>query len=166
MHRLAQLRLAAVIALGVGFAPAIVRAAGDVSVVLTAQRVAVVNGKETLSPADQASPGDVIEYRAEYKNAGANAVKQLAATLPVPNGMAYVAGTGAPQLASLDGKKFEAVPLQRRMKLADGREVLRDVPANEYRALRWTLGTLAPNGSRAVTARVRVNPISMAVNTR
>ncbi len=166
MHRLTQLRLAAAIALGVLFAPAIVRAAGDVSVVLTAQRVAVVNGRETRSPADQASPGDVIEYRAEYRNAGANAVKQLAATLPVPHGMEYVAGTGAPQLASLDGKTFAPVPLQRRVKLADGREVLRDVPANEYRALRWSLGTLAPSQTRAVTARVRVNPIAMAVNTR
>lgn len=166
MHRPTQLRLALAIAFGVLVAPAVVRAAGDVSVVLTAQRVAVVDGKEILSPAEQASPGDVIEYRAEYKNAGAAAVKQLAATLPVPNGMEYLPKTGAPELASLDGRKFEPVPLKRRVRLADGREVLRDVPANEYRWLRWTLGTLAPKQSRTVSARVRVAPLSMAMNAR
>lgn len=165
MLRPSQMRLVLAIVLGVLATPAIVRAAGDVSVVLTAQRVAVVDGKEILGPAEQASPGDVIEYRAEYRNAGASAVKQLAATLPVPNGMEYLPKTGAPQLASLDGKNFSSVPLKRRVRLADGTEVLRDVPASEYRWLRWTLGTLAPKSSRTVTARVRVAPISMAVNT-
>lgn len=165
MHRPTQLRLALAIVIGVLATPAIVRAAGDVSVVLTAQRVAVVDGKEVLSPAEQASPGDVIEYRAEYRNGGAAVVKQLAATLPVPSGMEYLPKTGAPQLASLDGKTFSSVPLKRRVRLADGREVLRDVPASEYRWLRWTIGTLAPQQSRAVTARVRVAPISMAANT-
>lgn len=165
MLRPSQMRLVLAIVLGVLATPAIVRAAGDVSVVLTAQRVAVVNGKEILGPAEQASPGDVIEYRAEYRNAGASAVKQLAATLPVPNGMEYLPKTGAPQLASLDGQNFSPLPLKRRVRLADGTEVLRDVPASEYRALRWTLGTLAPKSSRTVTARVRVAPISLAVNT-
>ena len=165
MHRPTQLRLALAVAFGVVFAPAVVHAAGDVSVVLTAQRVAVVDGKEILSPADQANPGDVIEYRAEYRNSGAGAVKQLAATLPVPNGMEYLPRTGGPELASLDGKHFEAVPLTRRVKLPDGREVVREVPANEYRWLRWSLGTLAPHQSRSVIARVRVNPLSLAVNT-
>jgi len=165
MHRPTQLRLAAAVVLGVLLAPAIVRAAGDVSVVLTAQRVAVVDGKEILGPAEQASPGDVIEYRAEYRNAGDAAVKQLAATLPVPHGMEYLPRTGAPQLASLDGKRFDAVPLKRRVRLADGREVVRDVPPSEYRWLRWSIGTLAPRQARTVTARVRVSPLAVAVNT-
>ena len=164
MLRPSQMRLVLAIVVGVLATPAIVRAAGDVSVVLTAQRVAVMDGKEILSPAEQASPGDVIEYRAEYRNSGAAAVKSLAATLPVPNGMEYLPKTGAPQLASLDGKNFSSLPLKRRVRLADGREVLRDVPASEYRWLRWTIGTLAPNQARTVTARVRVAPISMAVN--
>lgn len=164
MHSTLQRRLVAGLVLGVLLAPAIARASGDVSVVLTAQRVSVVDGKETKSPAEQARPGDVIEYRAEYKNDGAAPVKQLAATLPVPNGMEYLPRTAAPQTlhASLDGTKFEAVPLKRRVRLADGREVLRDVPASEYRFLRWSLGTLGARQTRAVAARVRVSPIQLA----
>ena len=168
MLRPTQLRLVVAVALGVLTAPAIVHAAGDVSVVLTARRVAVVDGKETLTPADQASPGDVIEYRAEYRNAGANAVKQLAATLPVPSGMEYLpqAGGVRAQLASLDGRTFEAIPLKRKVRLTNGREVVREVPLSEYRYLRWTLGTLASRQSRTVSARVRVTPLPMAAVTR
>lgn len=159
-----QRRLVAALALGVLLTPAFARASGDVSVILTARRITVVDGKETKSPAEQARPGDVIEYRAEYRNDGAAPVKQLAATLPVPNGMEYLPRTAAPQtlLASLDGAKFEPVPLKRRVRLADGREVTREVPPSEYRYLRWTLGTLGQRQSREVTARVRVSPLQMA----
>jgi uncharacterized repeat protein (TIGR01451 family) len=164
MHASLQRRLVAGLVLGVLLAPAIARASGDVSVVLTAQRVSVVDGKESKSPAEQARPGDVIEYRAEYKNGGAAPVKQLAATLPVPNGMEYLPRTAAPQTlhASLDGKTFEPVPLKRRVRLADGREVMRDVPPSEYRFLRWSLGTLGARQTRAVAARVRVSPLQIA----
>lgn len=165
MLRPTQLRLVAAVALGVLFAPAVVRASGDVSVVLTARRIAVVDGKETFTSADQASPGDVIEYRAAYTNGGTAPVRQLAATIPVPKGMQYVARTGAPQMASLDGKAFEAIPLKRRVRLADGREVVREVPATEYRWLRWSLGTLAPRQSQTVTVRVQVTPLQIAAAT-
>ena len=165
MHRPTQARLVVALALGVLLAPAITRASGDVSVVLTAQRVTALGGKEVFGPAEQAHPGDVIEYRAEYRNGGAQPVKQLAATLPVPKGMEYLPRTAAPQSlqASLDGKTFESVPLRRRVRLADGREVVREVPASEYRFLRWTLGTLPSRQAKTVTARVRVSPLSLAV---
>ena len=163
-HPSLQRRLAAAMVLGVLLAPAMARATGDVSVRLTAQRVSVVDGKETKSAAEQARPGDVIEYRAEYKNDGSAPVKQLAATLPVPNGMEYLPRTAAPQAlhASFDGKTFAPVPLKRRFRLADGREVLRDVPPSEYRYLRWSLGTLGAKQTRAVAARVRVSPLQIA----
>lgn len=163
-HPTLQRALVAAMTLGVLLTPAVVRAAGDVSVVLTARRITVVDGKETKSPAEQARPGDVIEYRAEYRNDSASPVRQLAATLPVPNGMEYLPRTAAPQtlLASLDGTKFEPVPLKRRMRLADGREVTREVPAAEYRYLRWPLGTLGQRQSREVAARVRVSPLQIA----
>lgn len=167
MRRAIQRRMIIAIAVGVLFAPAFARAAGDVSVVLTAQRVTVVNGKEAMESADQARPGDVIEYRAEYRNTGSGAVKQLDATLPVPHGMEFLPQTAAPGAlsASTDGKNFAPVPLKQRVKLADGREVTRDVPPAEYRALRWSLGTLGPSQSRTVAARVRVSPLQVAANT-
>ena len=52
------------------------------------------------------------------------------------------------------------------MKLTDGREVVRPVPATEYRWLRWNLGTLGPNAARTVSARMRVEPVAVAATTR
>jgi uncharacterized repeat protein (TIGR01451 family) len=160
--------MATVIAVGVLFAPAFARAASDLSVVLTAQRVTVVNGKEAFASAVQARPGDVIEYRAEYRNTGEHSVKQLAATLPVPRGMEYLPRTAVPSvlLASTDGKNFAPVPLLRRVKLADGREVVREVAPADYRYLRWTIGTLGTRQSRTVAARVRVSPLAVAAAIR
>jgi uncharacterized repeat protein (TIGR01451 family) len=169
MLRSSQRRVAVAIAFGaLLLAPALARAGGDVSVVLTAQRVTLVNGKEALVSAERTRPGDVIEYRAEYRNAGSRPVKELAATLPVPRGMEFLPRTAAPEpiLASLDGKTFEPVPLQRRVRLANGREVTRDVPAAEYRFLRWSLGTLGARETRTVAARVRVSPLEIAAVAR
>jgi uncharacterized repeat protein (TIGR01451 family) len=136
-------------------------ASGDVSVSLTAHRVAVSQGKEALVPAEQAKPGEVIEYRATYHNAGANVVRDLKAVLPVPAGLEYLPLSASPAVleASLDGKRFEPVPLQRRVRMPDGRVELQDVPSVEYRYLRWSLGTLDPDASLAVKARMRVSPV-------
>lgn len=151
------------------FAPALAFADGDVHVALTAQRVTLVDGKEVLVSADKARPGDVIEYAAVYRNDGRNAVSGLDATLPVPNGLEYLPKTAAPAvvLASTDGIAFAPVPLVRTSRTADGREVIREVPLSEYRALRWAVGTLAVKESRTVRARMRVAPLaSVAANAR
>jgi uncharacterized repeat protein (TIGR01451 family) len=151
------------------FAPALAFADGDVRVALVSQRVTLVNGKEVLVSAEKARPGDVIEYRAVYKNDGPTAVRELDATLPVPNGLEYLPKTAAPAvvLASTDGRTFATVPLVRKTRTADGREVVREVPLSEYRALRWSLGTLAAKEARTVRARMRVAPLaSVAVNAR
>ena len=166
MHR--SIRLALALALtGAALAASVAFAAGGVTVELTAQRVTKAQGREALAPADQAKPGDLLEYRALYRNAGTGEARGLAATLPIPRGTLYVKGSAAPQKveASLDGQTFAPVPLMRKEKAADGRTVLREVPVSEYRALRWPLGTLAAKQSRIVTARVRVEPAPVAVVT-
>ena len=135
---------------------------------LTAQRVSVTHGHETLVPAEKARPGDVLEYHAVYRNDGAKPVRELVATLPIPGGLEYLPSTAAPavMLASLDGAAFSPVPLMRKQRTADGREVLREVPSSEYRALRWSLGTLGARASRTVSARARVAPLAVATLTR
>lgn len=139
--------------------PLAAAAGQDVTVSLEAHKVTTdARGKESFVPGDQAGPGDVIEYRARYTNPGTGAVKQLVATLPVPAGAEYVSATARPAVvhASLDGRTFAPIPLKRTVRLPDGREVLREVPASEYRWLRWTIGSLAPNSSETVRARVRI----------
>jgi uncharacterized repeat protein (TIGR01451 family) len=162
MHRSIERVMAFALCVAVLAAPATAIAQGDVSVALTAHRVSTSSGgQETLVSAEQARPGEVIEYRATYRNDGSGKVRSLVATMPVPNGMEYLPRTAQPTvvLASLDGKSFAPVPLKRKVRLADGREVTRDVPASEYRWLRWPIGSLDAKSAETVRARVRVSPV-------
>ena len=145
--------------------PLAAAAGDDVTVSLEARKVtADARGKELFAPGDHARPGDVLEYRARYANPGVGAVKQLVATLPIPAGVEYLAASALPASAqaSLDGKTFAPIPLRRTVRLADGREVMREVPASEYRWLRWTFASLKGQSSEIVRARVRVSAPAVA----
>lgn len=129
--------------------------AGQVDVALHAFQVAA-GGK--LVPATEARPGDVIEYRITYRNAGREPARQVAATLPVPDGgMAYVDGSAGPGpfQASLDGTHYATPPLKREV-VRDGKRILETVPPADYRFLRWNLGDLAAGRSVTVGARMRL----------
>lgn len=168
MHRRVRFLFALAVAAAVlGTAPA-THAGSGVTVQLTANRIIKTQGREVASPADQAQPGETLEYRATYRNDGVSEAHGLAATLPIPRGTSYVPGTASPRRveASLDGRTFAPVPLTRTERTADGRNVVREVPVSEYRALRWPLGTLPKSQSRAVTARVRIQPTEVAALTR
>lgn len=136
---------------------------GQVEAKLSASKVVMqADGKESLQPAEQARPGDTLEYRAVYRNNGNNPAKNLLATLPVPQGLQFMPGQAMPHSASLDGKSYAAVPLKRQVKLADGKTEERAVPYNEYRYLQWKLGDLAPGANTAVSARMQVANVSVA----
>ncbi len=168
MHDSRNRWLTALLAIAIA-TPVASAARADVQVNLTAQRVVHdTQGHDVLVAGDQARPGELLEYRAVYRNTGSRNVQKLMATLPIPQGMEYVPSTAAPALvlASTDGRKFEPVPLQRKVRLTDGREVMRDVPAGEYRWLRWPIGTLPGRGERLVQARVRVSSLVAVSNSR
>ncbi len=166
MHRSIRSPLALACVLAAFAAPAF--AAGDVTVELTANRVTKAQGRDVLSAAEQARPGDVIQYRALYRNAGKGAARGLLATIPIPRGTHYVPGTANPKRveASLNGRTFAPVPLTRKVRTADGRTVTREVPPEEYVALRWSLGALPAQTAREVAARVRIEPAALAANAR
>lgn len=165
MHRSFRRRVAFAVLAGVLLAPAVVHADAGVTVALTAQKVTESNGHELLVAAEKAKPGEVLEYRAVYRNGGTRDVRDLVATLPLPQGVELLAKTANPPatLASLDGRTFAPVPLTRTERTADGRTVTRDVPLAEYRALRWSIGTLGAKQSCIVAARVRIAPVAVGV---
>lgn len=119
--------------------------------------VAAADGKETLAAAENAKPGDVIEYTATYRNTTAQPLRNLEATLPIPPNTEYIPGSARPATAkaTADGKEFLVPPLKRRVK-RNGVDVEEQVPLRDYRSLRWYPGVL--DGGKAVTytARVRV----------
>lgn len=140
----------------------------DVTSALVAQRVEMVDGKAVLQPAAQGKPGDVIDYSSTYRNGGTAAAAKLLATVPVPVGTTFIAGSAAPAAAqaSTDGVRFAPVPLTRVVKLASGAERTEPVPLAEYRALRWDTGTLAAGTSAVVSMRVRIDAPASDVSTR
>lgn len=131
--------------------PAVVQ---PVQIDLSAFRITTdKEGKESAVEAQQAKPGDTIEYRATYRNVSSSRIAGLKATLPIPADMSFTGAsipTGAE--ASTDGKTFAGMPL--RKKVGDK---LVDVPYSDYRALRWKVAELLPNQSVIVRARAKVN---------
>jgi uncharacterized repeat protein (TIGR01451 family) len=114
-------------------------------------------GRDSLVAAEAVKPGETIEYVATYRNTGQQPVRNLAATLPIPANTEFVSGSARPQdaQASLDGRTFAPMPLKRRV-VREGRTVEEEVPAREYRYLRWFPGELGGEKSLTFTARVRV----------
>jgi uncharacterized repeat protein (TIGR01451 family) len=136
-------------------------AQGDLHIALTAQRVVRGDdGKEKLQPADRAFPGEIVQYDALYQNKGDKLIGNVEPTLPIPNGMAYVPDSAkpAPVKASLDGKTFEPLPIKRKVTLPNGEVEEREVPATEYRALRWFVGEVESGARTTVVARARILP--------
>lgn len=130
------------------------------TVTLTAKKVQKdATGKEFFSAADKVKPGELLEYRADYANVSKASLNSVTATLPVPQGMVYVDKTANPATATatVDGVKFEAVPLKRTVKDKAGKEVTQLVPVSEYRALRWALGDIQAGKVKTVSARMNVS---------
>jgi uncharacterized repeat protein (TIGR01451 family) len=119
-------------------------------------------GKESFVPGKEIKPGETLEYRTTYLNQGKEGVTNLQAKLPIPIGMEYLPLSAKPAdvKASLDGSKYEAVPLKRKIRLPDGSEKEVEVPYHEYRYLLWEVSAL--EGQKAVTtrARVRLSPLA------
>ena len=142
-------------------AAAIPTQADDLAINLVAHRVEQkADGSESLQPATRAKPGDTIEYIAQYKNQSPGPISNLQPTLPIPLGMEYISASArpAPVAASLDGKSFSAIPIKRKIKLGDGKFQEQEVPASEYRALKWSVKELSAGKVAILSARVRLTP--------
>jgi uncharacterized repeat protein (TIGR01451 family) len=138
-------------------------AKSDLAISLIAKKVVLqADGKESLVAADRAFPGEMIQYDALYENQSAKPLTSVAPTLPIPVGMVFVpeSASPAPSEASLDGRKFEPLPILRKVRTPSGEEMKVEVAATEYRALRWKAGDLAPGAKTTITARARLVPVS------
>jgi len=132
-----------------------------VSVVLALKLVTMdpESGQELVADSDAVSPGDRVEYQVAYTNNLDYAISDVMATLPLPGGMEFVAGTELPRgaTASLDGENFAAIPLTRTQTAADGSVTTVQVPYAEYRALRWQIALIDAGATVTVRARAQVS---------
>lgn len=122
------------------------------SITLTANQLVMQNGQSVLKPVTKANSGDTIQYTAAYRNNIEKPMTDVVITLPVPVNMVYTSNsTPAPVQASLDGAKFEAIPIKR---LVNGKMV--EVPTAQYRALRWVVKYLPAQKEATVTMNTKV----------
>lgn len=122
--------------------------------------------QELREPLRELRPGDVVEYEARYVNGTSKPVRDVQLTLPVPAGglelLALDAMSTPARWASVDGRRFEPIPLRREQRRADGRVTVEAVPLSEYRYLRWQLGDLPAGAERSVSARMQLPPLAGA----
>ena len=155
IHKSHNLKIAKTLALstvlGISLANG-ANAAEALSVNLQAKQIVTENGKQVLKTVNRANSGDIIQYQAIYRNNIQKPMTDLALTLPVPANMVYVSSSSpAPTEASLDGKKFENLPIMRKV---NGKMV--EVPASQYRAVRWIVKTLPAQQSTTVSLNAKV----------
>jgi len=108
---------------------------------------ATATREEQFIAADEAAPGDIIEYRAVYTNGSESLLRNLVPEIPIPEGLIVVAGSDVPKAASasLDRVVFSPLPLLDK----DGKPV----STTALRAFRWNIADLAAGES--VTVRIR-----------
>jgi uncharacterized repeat protein (TIGR01451 family) len=135
---------------------------------LVATRIALrEDGREVQEPAQSVKPGDVVQYSVTFKNTSKAQLKQVAATLPIPRGTEFVISAVKPEgaMASIDGVRYEPMPLKRKVQQADGRWVDVAIPLSEYQSLRWPARTLGAGEQFSASARVRVTDNTSRVAT-
>ncbi|HEY4072354.1 MAG TPA: hypothetical protein VGM52_04545 [Herbaspirillum sp.] len=124
------------------------------TVVLSVKKIIVKDKKEVRIDADNAAPGDVLEYRADYKNVGTVALSKAVVTLPMPMHTTLVEGSSQPAGATASNRNAITMftsPL-----------LLPQAPGDAIGALRWTVAKLAPGQTATVSARVRVDALQAA----
>ncbi len=139
---------------------ALAQAASDITTTLRVSRIVMLaDGTESRQSAEAARPGDVLEYVAEYRNSSTHVIRQLAATLPIPDGTEYVPSSALPPgaRASTDGTNFAPLPLTRKVVQSSGRLVDQPVPYREYRFLRWPSRDLGAGQTLQVGARATLS---------
>lgn len=107
--------------------------------------------EEVLVLAEEAAPGDLIEYRALCENTTDSAMKDVFAEIPVPEGLVWLASSDKP-------KAIQA-------RLADGRLVTlpaldeegKALPAELIRSLRWKIESIAAGEAAEIALRASVN---------
>lgn len=113
-----------------------------------AKVTAADDGREKLTDADHARPGDVLVYRAVYTNQVPRSLRHIVAAMPIPPGLTYQAESATPAAseASVDGKAY--------FPIANPPE---GVTPAQWRAVRWPARDLSAGASFAVELRAQVD---------
>ncbi len=104
-------------------------------------------GLEFAVPANNVAPGDVIEYHTTYVNSGTQPVRDLNATVTLPNGVKLVSlNSPLATMGTVGGGSYQTI-----------QQVGNSVVVQEnYSGLKWNLVNLAANTPQTVVIRAKV----------
>lgn len=124
-----------------------VELSGDVKV----EKTVTENGKESrvLSKPDTVVPGDKLVFSTNYRNAGAEVVKDFVVTNPIPEAIRLNAEEAATLDLSVDGGTSWGKLAT--LTVADANGAKRAAGIDDVTHIRWTIATLAPGATGAVT---------------
>ena len=100
-------------------------------------------GEELVVVTEQASPGDIVEYRLTYTNESQQPLSGLVITGPVPANTQYLEDSAAADVkaaftVSIDGgETYHAEPVKKTQTDRNGQPKNIIVPPSEYTQLRW-----------------------------
>ena len=106
------------------------------------------DGVETLTPTEEITPGETIEYTLVYENIGTNPLSGLVVSAPVPASTVFVEGSADTEIPAIfevsidDGATWFSPPLEI---VTDEGETT--VPASEYDMVRWVPETSIESGA-------------------
>ncbi|MDE2561734.1 MAG: DUF11 domain-containing protein [Sphingomonadales bacterium] len=138
-------------------APALA-ASGQVSLTgdVVQDKVVVDHGasRHVLVKPEKVVPGDKLVFTTHYRNDGKQSVENFVVTNPLPSGVIYSADGASGAVVSVDGgKTWGALET---LKVADGKGGERAAQASDVTHVRWTVASIAPGASGAVSYRATV----------
>lgn len=144
--------------------PALAWAKPDVKISIVAEKDIQVeeNGEKVTRrvAAEEVEPGEIVIYTITFVNSGDEAASNVSIVDPIPQGMAYIAGsaTRAGELTfSIDGGKSYQAPtlLTYEVTTADGKKERRTASPDQYTHLRWLVPTIAVNETGTLSFQVK-----------
>ncbi|MBI9073833.1 MAG: DUF11 domain-containing protein [Desulfatibacillum sp.] len=121
-------------------------------------------GQEILEKTESALPGDIVEYRTTYNNAGNSTLTGLVVEVPIPANTQYLSGSAASKvphtfMVSIDGgATWDHEPVRRMRKGSDGVEQEVIVGTEEYTHLRWIpKKAIQPGEVQVYRCRVKIS---------
>ncbi|MGL5350252.1 MAG: hypothetical protein ACRCZO_18715 [Cetobacterium sp.] len=101
-------------------------------------------------PAENASPGDILEYTFSIDNQEEEIIKNLSPTIPVPTGTSLVPETATPDnyLVSINGRDYYPYPIK-----VDGEPV----ELSSYLGVGWNIDELKPGEKLELQMQVKLN---------
>ncbi|MCW4149541.1 hypothetical protein OM427_08370 [Halomonas sp. 18H] len=121
-------------------------------------------GEERMMPAEEAGPGDIIEYRLMYTNVSDRTLSGLVINGPIPSNTSYLADTNSASVnakftvSAGQGDDFQSEPYTRTVTDEDGDQREEVVPPEDYAQLRWEpVDSIAPDQTQTYVYRVQVD---------